>query len=113
MSESLNELLRDLNVTKENIKRYGYRVITRGKEADIFLNKILKRETRRALEINISVYKGCTSTTTTISTISRSSIIKFMERYDGDIQRVERAMRREPVVLDENATFDYLYEILL
>ena len=35
---------------------------------------------------------------------------KFMERYDGDIQRVERAMRREPFVLDENATFDYLYE---
>ena len=106
MSESLNELLRDLNVTKENIKRYGYRVITRGKEADIFLNKILKRETRRALEINISVYKGCTSTTTTISTISRSSIIKFMERYDTESIRIRNENNK--TIVGKKFTYQYI-----
>lgn len=34
---------------------------------------------------------------------------KYMKRYAGDERRVKRAMSREPLVLDEDATFDYLY----
>ena len=35
---------------------------------------------------------------------------KYMQQYAGDIRRVERAMSREPFVLDEESTFEYLYE---
>lgn len=34
---------------------------------------------------------------------------KYMKQYDGDKRRVERAMSRESFILDEDATFDYLY----
>lgn len=33
----------------------------------------------------------------------------YMKQYDGDEQRVERAMKRERFVLEDNATFDFLY----
>lgn len=33
----------------------------------------------------------------------------YMKHYDGDVQRVERAMRRERFVMDETCTFTYLY----
>lgn len=35
---------------------------------------------------------------------------RYMMQYAGDERRVERAMGREPFTLDEDATFDYLYE---
>src|SRR5690625_3583879 len=34
----------------------------------------------------------------------------YMERYDGNEKRVERAMRRERFLLDEISSFNYLYE---
>jgi len=34
----------------------------------------------------------------------------YMERYDGNEKRVERAMRRERFLLDEISSFKYLYE---
>lgn len=34
---------------------------------------------------------------------------KYMLQYAGDGKRVERAMNREPFVLDDNSTFEYLY----
>lgn len=34
---------------------------------------------------------------------------RYLRQYAGDIRRVERAMSREPFVLDEESTFDYLY----
>ena len=34
----------------------------------------------------------------------------YMEQYDGDERRVERAMSRERFSLDRESTFDYLYE---
>ena len=33
----------------------------------------------------------------------------YMKHYDGDVRRVERAMRRERFVMDETCTFTYLY----
>lgn len=35
---------------------------------------------------------------------------RYMQQYVGDVRRVERAMSREPFVLDEESTFEYLYE---
>mgnify|MGYP002567978993 CR=1 FL=1 len=35
---------------------------------------------------------------------------EYMRRYEGDMIRVARAMRRERFQLDEESTFDYLYE---
>lgn len=34
---------------------------------------------------------------------------KYRKQYAGDEKRVERAMSREPFVLDDNSTFEYLY----
>lgn len=34
----------------------------------------------------------------------------YMEQYDGDERRVERAMSRERFSIDKESTFDYLYE---
>lgn len=34
----------------------------------------------------------------------------FMEKYDGDEERVKRAMSRERFILDESSTFDSLYK---
>ena len=34
----------------------------------------------------------------------------YMEQYNGDEQRVKRAMSRERFAMDENSTFDHLYE---
>lgn len=34
---------------------------------------------------------------------------QYINRYEGDEIRVERAMKREPVYLNEEITFDYLY----
>ena len=33
----------------------------------------------------------------------------YLKQYNGDMARVERAMRRERFVMDETSTFDYLY----
>jgi type I restriction enzyme M protein len=35
---------------------------------------------------------------------------EYMIRYDGDIERVKRALSRDRFVLDEISTFDYLYD---
>lgn len=34
----------------------------------------------------------------------------LIARYKGDMERVKRAMAREPFILDDESTFDYLYE---
>lgn len=34
---------------------------------------------------------------------------QYIQKYNGDMQRVERAMARERFALDETSTFDYLY----
>ena len=34
---------------------------------------------------------------------------KHIKRYDGDMSRVERAMKRERFILDEKSSFDFLY----
>lgn len=35
---------------------------------------------------------------------------KYISQYSGDMRRVERAMGREPFVLEPDSTFEYLYE---
>ena len=45
-----------------------------------------------------------------LSDVSKEKKAQYMEQYDGDLRRVERAMSRERFMLDEDSTFDYLYE---
>ena len=45
-----------------------------------------------------------------LSDVTREKRSQYMEQYDGDERRVERAMSRERFVLDKESTFDYLYE---
>ena len=33
----------------------------------------------------------------------------YVKQYEGDMRRVERAMNRERFAMDEQSTFDYLY----
>ena len=44
-----------------------------------------------------------------LSDVCKETKEKYMKQYDGDERRVERAMSREPFVLDDDSTFDYLY----
>lgn len=45
-----------------------------------------------------------------LSDMHKEHLEEYRERYDGDETRVERAMARERFILDEKATFDYLYK---
>ncbi len=45
-----------------------------------------------------------------LSDVSEEKKAQYMKQYDGDLHRVERAMSRERFTLDEDSTFDYLYE---
>jgi len=44
-----------------------------------------------------------------LSDVCKETKEKYMQQYNGDEQRIVRAMSREPFVLDEESTFDYLY----
>lgn len=45
-----------------------------------------------------------------VSDVHRDIYIQYMEKYNGDKDRVERAMKHERFVVPEHCTFDYLYE---
>ena len=44
-----------------------------------------------------------------LSDVYAESVEKYKEQYNGDMARVERAMSRERFILDEQSTFQYLY----
>jgi type I restriction enzyme M protein len=44
-----------------------------------------------------------------LSDVYKETREKYEKQYKGDKQRVERAMNRERFVMDENSTFEYLY----
>lgn len=44
-----------------------------------------------------------------LSDVSKEKKAQYMEQYEGDMRRVERAMSRERFMMDEESTFDYLY----
>lgn len=45
-----------------------------------------------------------------LSDVAKERKAHYMEQYEGDLRRVERAMSRERFAVDEDSTFDYLYE---
>lgn len=45
-----------------------------------------------------------------ISDVHKENLEKYTERYHGNEERIKRAMRRERFVMEENSTFDYLYQ---
>lgn len=45
-----------------------------------------------------------------LSDVSKEKRAHYLEQYDGDQRRVERAMSRERFTMDADSTFDYLYE---
>ena len=45
-----------------------------------------------------------------LSDVTKEKHTQYMEQYDGDQRRVERAMSRERFVVDKESSFDYLYE---
>lgn len=45
-----------------------------------------------------------------LSDVAKERHAWYMEQYDGNERRVERAMSRERFTLDSESTFDYLYE---
>lgn len=45
-----------------------------------------------------------------LSDVSKEKREEYLRQYEGDLRRVERAMGRERFALDEQATFDYLYD---
>src|SRR5699024_4904744 len=44
-----------------------------------------------------------------ISDVHKERYNFYKERYDGNEERIERAMNRERFILAEKSTFDYLY----
>ncbi|GEK92030.1 type I restriction-modification system subunit M [Alkalibacterium kapii] len=63
-------------------------------------------------KIDSSIYKDYILTMLFIKYISdtyKEHLEEYTERYDGDETRIERALSRERFVLEEDATFDYLY----
>ncbi|WP_408955806.1 type I restriction-modification system subunit M [Natroniella sp. ANB-PHB2] len=44
-----------------------------------------------------------------LSDIHKENLEEYREKYDGDETRIQRALKRERFVLDEECTFDYLY----
>ncbi len=45
-----------------------------------------------------------------LSDTAKEKEAEFIQRYEGDMKRVKRAMSRERFSLDEESTFDYLYD---
>jgi len=45
-----------------------------------------------------------------LSDLKKERRAEYVKQYSGDQARINRAMNREPFVLDETSTFDYLYE---
>lgn len=45
-----------------------------------------------------------------LSDVNKEHHSDFMDRYNGDMERVKRAMNRERFLLDETCTFEYLHE---
>jgi type I restriction enzyme M protein len=45
-----------------------------------------------------------------LSDLNKERRAEYVKQYNGDRARIDRAMNREPFVLDETSTFDYLYE---
>lgn len=82
-------------VTQEQINSVQWRA------ADTFRGKI-----------DSSIYKDYILTMLFIKYLSDSykeHVEEYTERYNGDQQRIQRALARERFVLDEESTFDYLY----
>ncbi|USK75901.1 type I restriction-modification system subunit M [Peribacillus frigoritolerans] len=63
-------------------------------------------------KIDSSTYKDYILTMLFVKYLSdayKEHIEEYTKRYDGDEQRIKRALSRERFVLDEFSTFDYLY----
>lgn len=45
-----------------------------------------------------------------ISDVNKEKRVEYMDKYNGDLERVERAMKHERFKVPENSSFDYLYE---
>ena len=63
-------------------------------------------------KIDSSIYKDYILTMMFIKYLSDSykeHLQEYTERYNGDEQRIQRALKRERFVLDNESTFDYLY----
>lgn len=45
-----------------------------------------------------------------LSDVSAETYERYFQQYDGDLERVARAMRRERFTIDEKSSFTYLYE---
>lgn len=45
-----------------------------------------------------------------VSDVSKSKYADYLERYEGDVERANRAMLRERFIVPEESRFDYLYE---
>lgn len=63
-------------------------------------------------KIDSSTYKDYILTMLFIKYLSdayKEHLEEYTKRYDGDEQRIKRALSRERFVLDEHSTFDYLY----
>ena len=45
-----------------------------------------------------------------LSDVSKEKRQEYIQQYEGDMRRVERAMSRERFAMDEESTFDYLYD---
>ncbi len=63
-------------------------------------------------KVDSSTYKDYILTMLFIKYLSdayKEHVEEYTKRYDGDEQRIQRALSRERFVLDEFSTFDYLY----
>lgn len=83
------------NVTQEQINNVLWQA------ADTFRGKI-----------DSSIYKDYILTMLFIKYLSdtyKEKLEEYTKRYNGDEQRIRRALERERFVLDEESTFDYLY----
>lgn len=63
-------------------------------------------------KVDSSTYKDYILTMLFIKYLSdayKEHLEEYTKRYDGDEQRIQRALSRERFVLDEQSTFDYLY----
>ena len=45
-----------------------------------------------------------------VSDVSKAKYKEYLQRYDGDTERAQRAMRRERFQVPEKSSFDYLFE---
>ena len=45
-----------------------------------------------------------------LSDVSKEKYEQYSKQYDGDQQRIQRAMSRERFALNEESSFDYLYK---